>query len=510
MIDEPQECHSEISSPNVIANIGCGPEKKEIIKTGIHLIFPNLKSTIEQARKIRLYVIVELQRQFGSPPASFEPWEQQLDAAVYKDHGAGLRMPGSTKAIACLKCFADVKNAADKATIIQKEAKDRGDKTFKAICEHVECKFCNNRRKLMEVRKYFAHFYLDATKLIDNPNSTAEELNNRRIVRDLKVIRNVVRTCTIRISQLQQKIPNAVIFEVPKHVPVDVRESQEYQERMKSRKRKDKDVLTEDQVGLKHLKVDAEKDLVVDSKKLAMVEQLVRRASKIHFVEFVDDIRAVDIYPKQVFACYQNVGVKTKVRKLRHYYVTIYGYGQHCCGNLIRGHSHSGNTHYWMVQSNGITQRCFCRCQKLEHRRSNLLCQNYTSTKYDLNEEEKQTLFGITIFDFQSNMQMNLARSSNVIGYYPQSKKEQEEIRNEREFIPQITAERLLKNTNIQIIINDHDGKPYNIGPHMTKVIYDVKFASENREKRRKIEIEHDNNNNRNHKYTGKIPADQD
>lgn len=78
-------------------------QKREFVKTGVHIIFPNLFVTEEQCVSIAQYVIQYLM--VNQPQhENMLPWASVIDLAVY-GHGKGLRMLGAFKCIKCVVCL---------------------------------------------------------------------------------------------------------------------------------------------------------------------------------------------------------------------------------------------------------------------------------------------------------------------------------------------------------------------------------------------------------------------
>lgn len=75
------------------------------VKTGLHVVFPDLYVTVRQALWIRSAVVSDLVARLGERPAH-NPWADVYDACVYK--GNGLRMPGCRKADRCRACQKEV------------------------------------------------------------------------------------------------------------------------------------------------------------------------------------------------------------------------------------------------------------------------------------------------------------------------------------------------------------------------------------------------------------------
>ena len=74
------------------------------IKTGIHLVMPNLPVTQKECLDMRLAIIAELEL-LGNDMIGWNSWEDIFDECVYQDNG--LRMPGSHKIMKCDSCQRD-------------------------------------------------------------------------------------------------------------------------------------------------------------------------------------------------------------------------------------------------------------------------------------------------------------------------------------------------------------------------------------------------------------------
>jgi hypothetical protein len=86
----------------------CGADSKtvkinetEMVKSGFHLVWPDIWISVENAKKIRLLFIEELISKFGERE-SCNKWEDVVDLAVYEDNG--LRMVGCRKMAICKSC----------------------------------------------------------------------------------------------------------------------------------------------------------------------------------------------------------------------------------------------------------------------------------------------------------------------------------------------------------------------------------------------------------------------
>lgn len=76
-------------------------ERMKLIKTGIHLIWPEVLVDSELALRLREVVLYRLTEEFGHRPA-YNPWSDVVDRCVYAANG--LRMVGSRKMTVCPAC----------------------------------------------------------------------------------------------------------------------------------------------------------------------------------------------------------------------------------------------------------------------------------------------------------------------------------------------------------------------------------------------------------------------
>lgn len=74
------------------------------VKTGLHLVMPNLPVTTDECKNMRMSIMADLEEQHGDM-AGWNPWEDIVDLRVYE--GNGLRAPGSHKAAKCPNCKGD-------------------------------------------------------------------------------------------------------------------------------------------------------------------------------------------------------------------------------------------------------------------------------------------------------------------------------------------------------------------------------------------------------------------
>jgi hypothetical protein len=86
----------------------CGADTKtvkineiDMVKSGFHLVWPDIWITVETAKKMRILFIEKLITIFGERE-SYNTWEDVVDLSVYEDNG--LRMVGCRKMAICKSC----------------------------------------------------------------------------------------------------------------------------------------------------------------------------------------------------------------------------------------------------------------------------------------------------------------------------------------------------------------------------------------------------------------------
>jgi len=111
----------------------------ELIKTGMHILWPGLLVSVDTALNIRESMLVGMQKAFGLRVEPNNSWEDVIDVSVYPDlnkKGSGLRMLGSCKSVTCSSCKGSRKL----------DPKDK---------ESADCVRCKGVGKLDEGRPYF-------------------------------------------------------------------------------------------------------------------------------------------------------------------------------------------------------------------------------------------------------------------------------------------------------------------------------------------------------------------
>lgn len=94
-------------------------DKPEMVKSGVHLIFPHLFVEPSDAQDMRETIMVELEKAFGKRVHPNNGWSDVVDGSVYgsekkQKKGSGLRMPFSRKTEGCPACKGVKKKGAER------------------------------------------------------------------------------------------------------------------------------------------------------------------------------------------------------------------------------------------------------------------------------------------------------------------------------------------------------------------------------------------------------------
>lgn len=162
--------------------IVCGAQYKlvhdgELIKTGIHVVWPRLFVTLDQALRIRQSVIDALEVVFGPREPPRNSWEDVVDESVYGD--SGLRLLGSRKGVPCPAC--KTRLAAEPAAARRRHLQTNPSGGYS------DCTLCGGRGRADEGRPYMPMMILhgDGTRdLAREASYTDAEDGLLRMVQD--------------------------------------------------------------------------------------------------------------------------------------------------------------------------------------------------------------------------------------------------------------------------------------------------------------------------------------
>ena len=316
----------------------------EMVKTGIHILWPNLYMDRERALDIRESIIAELEREFGKRIHPLNTWQDVVDCSVYGKSstsggvggkGSGLRMLGSRKTEECPTC----------------RGKSRGDKKKNGEFSG-GCDMCLNNGKVDTGRPYYVLCVLNS---FGSRDYEAEEYYRR----DLGAL--IVDT---KIRTTFQEAPKHPIYVVPERAPLRV----------------------VDQSGVKKGTTATGARKPADAKLSSSTKQKLQNSS----LEW-------DLIHNVIRACangtYKNTIITEITTNARNSQYIVHIGGESCryCHNIKR--EHTSNRIYFVVDSNGVTQRCHDNAGEISPEMQFGLCRDYVGFLNRLHHAEVKQLF---------------------------------------------------------------------------------------------------------------------
>jgi len=347
---------------------------RQLRKTGLHIVFPDLLADLNEMLHIRAACVAALGEKF-SPPGD-HPWSKIIDEQVYT-HSAGLRMPGSVKVEPCALC----KNGEQKR------------KT---------CVECNGHG-----REWINRPYMPVLVLGGNGRRQPKFLDALK-----RTMREMVRWCTIR--QPQALPPHEYEFVMPPDVRRWAGPFVEYQVEkpnashtswaaamrrgaggssgaaIASKKNADPRALHEQQqlqrVGPKSSQLTI---FGPDEEISRLIERFIRRYTYPQW-------KQVQVYEVRMFRCSPRSattassggrsggggGGRGGARQVVVYVAKVHGDGARYCLNM--GGEHNSAHVYFHISRHGVEQRCFCRCDTTAGRRTGVPCKDFRSDQSEL------------------------------------------------------------------------------------------------------------------------------
>lgn len=283
-------------------------EAIDSIKTGVHLIWPNLLVDQIQALYLREACIAAAKLQWGERIAPANPWADMIDESVLLKNG--LRMVGSDKSQACKLC--------------------NGDKKLMAICTISACKY----GRVRENRPYLPYRVLNE-RLEEDSVRLSEVVDEEDCLKrvELFTTRSLVTTATSGFV-----VPE--IAAIPSSLP-------------RPRKVQNRELLTSD---------DRE-----NPRERAATLRALSGSTTVSISPSDTLFKLVgDFFKSQTFE--RSFGgvqwAHLELKKLfvfpgtSRYLVKVGGLGSHFCLNV--GRQHASSTIYFVIDSFGMRQRCFC------------------------------------------------------------------------------------------------------------------------------------------------------
>ena len=318
--------------------------KPEMVKTGVHILWPFLFVSRDDALDIRESLLVALEMAFGKRVHPNNSWQDVVDASVYGSgnagtKGSGLRMLGSRKTDTCANC----KGCGKIKSGIQGEKKT--------------CPECAGHRRLDSGRPYFPLCVLDSFGLRDHAQEEMYRQDMHKLILHTKVRTN-----------LDQR-PLLPAYAVPIHAPRHLAS-------LLKRKRAsaaDKDA----QAGIVKIK---------DSKLQASTKKEISNSSD-----------EWDLLQSLIRGCgdgvYSGITLSKVTTDSKFSQFVVHVSGEMCrfCHNI--GREHNSNRIFFVVDASGIQQRCHDAAEEASEEMKFGLCRNYGGRMGDIPQPLVTRLF---------------------------------------------------------------------------------------------------------------------
>jgi hypothetical protein len=310
----------------------------------MHIIFPRLIVTQEQAVVMGKAIACKLHSLIGDVKELAKDWFDVVDSSVYLKNG--LRMIGSRKCKKCTDCHGVAKTRC---------------KNSKCIGGKVDLGKVYKLAWVMQQKKMF----------VDHPALTN--------------VNTMVKACSIRAVGVTSTtkgwlryfgcptVDDSILRQTLASIDAVVNNQQITEENRLNRLElvNEKSQLDDGEKAQKRgLKIEVEKPSAIFKE----VQQVVRDFSDVYKYVIVKGL-------------YTNQG--------HHYYrACLIGEGSHVCQNLVAG-EHKSNTIYMIIKPSGVTQQCWCNCNTTKNRIHGV-CKNFQSSKKPLSDRSKVILFQMT------------------------------------------------------------------------------------------------------------------
>lgn len=350
-------------------------------KLGVHLIYPYLLVTKEQSMVLRSAFIQYFKSKYGDRDVEggFNEWADVFDKTVYC--GNGLRMLGCAKTEKCKEC-----------------------KNKSSLKE--DCSECEGMGKLDIGRIYYV------CNVFNGDGSDNEELMKRLKEDEI----DMVKISSIRIQNtttLDNDIPIMYYpdwFDPKLQFDVVVKHMGGVNSSTGGGSSGGIRVQREDRTRLKDTDIRYKKILEWfrndELHELFMVPKQYRNAE-------ITEIMMCTPVNEGVFSRYYLIQCNSNY-----------------CMNLMEEHSSSG-IYFVITAHNGLYQKCFCRCNTLEGRKSGKRCEEFRSESYEIPDDLEYLLF-----PYEDDNRIN-----NYCGFMNQCNNSLSSIRNERTLIDRLLSE---------------------------------------------------------------------
>lgn len=307
---------------------------KDMLKTGIHLIWPEFMSNKETLMKLRRYVIKCLTDELGERP-EHNSHNDVVDEAVFK--GSGLRLPGASKMEICKSC----KNKKD---------------------ARLNCTNCNTKGRVEDDRRYKPYCVMDSMGNFMEDELQRYNESSKLIFKELSI-----RTDLTEIPDkfnIGDKL-DGLLKNVSKNGKVK-----------KTRKTKPKDDYKKSFTDFGNEYDDSQQVPLPQDNLFFSVEKFIRSR------EFKANKPYKDIEIKEILRCDDG----------EYYIVTT-----NCKYCLNLGDEHMNNNIYFYIDSNYIYQKCHCTCEKIRPN-GKVFCKDWRSPGNFLDDLKiKKALFPDTV-----------------------------------------------------------------------------------------------------------------
>lgn len=329
------------------------PSADNIVKSGMHIVFPKVVVSVHQALCIRENVIAELRERLGnrSPPANC--WETVVDDKIYVE--SGLRMEGSLKVIVCPRCKRNAKKCPT-------------------------CQFCGGVGGLEEGRPYRPMICLkgDGTRYLEKEfvyrgtRDCDDDEDRESQMSKLRGIQEVVKDTSIRTPAGTKPDPDFDNSWEGYIEPID-------RARVNSRKKKKKKDGTRKQPWQRSLTPEE--------------EQMRNRKKLDRFDSY--PIEKVQDFIRSLQPEWENIQVTEMLGndKGSRYVIVVRGSGSRWCGNIQD--YHSSNHIYFTAEKGAMVQMC----HKGEDNSSKSVCgakcscKNYKSRRFPMPPQMSSAFF---------------------------------------------------------------------------------------------------------------------
>lgn len=353
------------SSDDFFKCIVCAADPKvrgpDSVKTGIHLIFPNIFVVQSQAVLLREVIICELQKTLGRRQSPQNSWDDVVDLSVYrKAEGACLRMVGHCKVSPCPSC--------------------RGKKPAVLTCET-----CYQIGRVDEGRPYMPMCVLDGTHRRDLESEKRYLSNMIELVQDTKIRNTTVSPEEVE-GNSRTKVKPLFGFKRPESMPIN---------------QADFDDITSSTASSSKTYKPVKPKLAGRFKTFDTTDETFSELQQ--FIQTGINDSYNDVLIKEILANSKNDVFIVHVR----------GPGCLYCQNVSR--EHRSNNVYFEITMTGICQRCFKVQDNAKDTSSRVSCKDYRSKMKRLPSSLLEVFFPISTSSSSSSTTSSTTSSTAVV-----------------------------------------------------------------------------------------------